>query len=169
MAVLRGGRAVAALVVVLTVLGSGLDASAALGASSRGSGTVSTGTWGAVATTATTPPWPTGSFSAPLRKNAATYFSVVNTGTLALQSAIYSVSAPGAVVTLLACSVPWDQTLGLCSTGAVPVVADVATTQVPTRPGGVLYLQAVGTKNTSLTVDVTLPRTSARPGRSSAS
>jgi hypothetical protein len=90
---------------------------------------VSSGTWGAVATTATTAPYGTApmSLSFPALSVSARFFTVGNTGTLTVTAATYTASSSNGLVTVKieACNSGWNETANSCS-GLTMTVLDTA-------------------------------------------
>lgn len=155
---LTSSRTAAAAAVTGLLLCTSLAAADAAGTAqaSSPSRTVSSANWGAVATTRTAAPYGTGSL--PLRfsntgKDAALvdeskFFTVGNTGTLAIAGATYTATAsPGTLVLRIeACSGTWNEAAGSC-TGSVSTVlqtpaSEMASSTVPTGAGTATRLRA---------------------------
>lgn len=165
----------AAVLVVLSVVGAQTAAAAMSARSGRGLAAAS-GTWQAVATTAGQAPWPTGAFvvNVPNRTaaNTAYYLNIVNTGTVPLTSASYALTAAGSAQAVLeSCSAAWNEATGVCA-GTVSTIVSTATgsassTVVPAQPGTALRMRLRITARTSgsssLTLDLTVSRAGARP------
>lgn len=132
------------------------------GATTMGTSTVGSGTWGVVATQSTVSPPPKTALSLTATNSAPLYFQAVNVGNVALTAMTYSVtiaSTAATTLTVTACTLPWTQVGGGLCTGVQSTVAtwilsspppagdvssgsSVSTTQVPATPAGTLYLQA---------------------------
>jgi hypothetical protein len=158
----RAAIAVAALLFPVTLLAQPVAASAVMHAQAKGTTTVSSATWAAIATQATTPSQTalTLTFGLSLLGGAPTpqYFDVVNTGTRTLSGTAYFVAISGFSllsspdVTLKACAVgvAWNQGSGLCPSGATTVIGPfhanstlfIDSTAAPTSSGTHLHLQA---------------------------
>jgi hypothetical protein len=165
MAARTGGRAVVTLT-ALAVLVPAVDVLSLVEASAAGTAGAATGTWGAVATTATAEPWPTGPLTLTVRRNSPAYFLIANTGTLPLVTATYGVTASTPTV-LEQCSVAWNERNGRCDGVASEVPTGVPMAAVPVTPGEVLHLRATNNTNQAVTttVSVVVPRGGVRsPG-----
>lgn len=162
----RGGRAARSLAALLA-MSAGLlasveatsvtSATAAEQALARRSAAVATtsATWGALPTQAATAPYVPAALALTFAVAAATprpqYFWVVNTGTVSLTHASYTVTetgAPGLSATVQACvGGTWNETTDACG-GAVTTVATsgtgaTASTVVPASPSAQVRLRAV--------------------------
>ncbi|NKX53853.1 hypothetical protein [Arthrobacter mobilis] len=89
---------------------------------------VSSGIWGAVATTATQAPYGSGPLA--LRFNASLlaapppqFFTLGNTGTLRLTGATFTATASTGTAVLEVCSTVWNETNNTCPQGTVTEVA----------------------------------------------
>ena len=132
MAKTRGPAAALALAAVV-VIGWMLPTSAAasgLAGRVTASETVASGSWAAVATTATSAPYGTGALNLTFTGSggpppAAQYFSLVNTGTLALTGATVSLSVtPGTNTVLEVCTTLWNA--GNCLGGTITTLLQTA-------------------------------------------
>lgn len=168
---------VATGVVILTVVPA-LGTRAALAfVTGRGTGTVtaSTGTWAAVATTTGTQPYGPVTMTFTKAKNAPQYLSILNTGTLALTGVTTEIVLSGAGTgSLTACSTGWTPA-GSCA-GSTTVLDDqtpgATTTSIPLAVGAQLSVKvtAMPSKGSfSVTINVTVPGTLARPPTTSSS
>lgn len=123
----RSSRAAATAVAALLLCFPGSPALAANTAKAvSGSQQNGTGTWAAVATTASAARFGTGalslnftgigSFLTPL------YFNVANTGTLPLIGEIVSATTTNAPAVIEACSATWNESTNLCPSGTITTV-----------------------------------------------
>jgi hypothetical protein len=147
------------------------------------------GNWGAVATTNITAPYGTGALVLPF-PNAGTngqpsflpqFFTVGNTGTMAITAAGYTATASPASVAFVveSCSAGWDEAANTCSVAPGTVLTTAASPQtsstVPTGAGQAIRVRAsvTGTvpKNTtpSLTVGLSVTRAQTRPATTTGS
>lgn len=144
-------------------------------ATSSGTVTASTATWGAVATTASAAPYSSSALVLTYAKNgtkapAAQYFWLVNTGTLALSSVTGTVtsSVAGKAET---CSGTWNETTGVCvgTVGTLDTTTAGGTVAaVSLAPGARTRVKASLTAalppaTATMTVSLAVPRTAARP------
>ena len=180
----RSSRAGAAAAVTALLLCTSLGAAdAASSARATATRAVTSGGWGAVATTSSTAPFATGTLSLPLLNTAGNngnpvysprFFTIGNTGTLSITGAVYTATASpaGATFKVEACSVTWNEAAGTCA-GTLSTVLDTPATKlvssiVPTAPGSGIRLRASVSgsipKNTTptLTFDVEVARNQTR-------
>jgi hypothetical protein len=128
------------------------------------------GNWGALATTRTTAPYGTGSlkltFSGPLPPSQ--YFTVVNTGTLALAGQIYKATTSGNSVEIQMCSTTWNESNDSCSVTptTVPSNGSSAFTAALPATGSKIRLRAriigVQLSSSTVTISVNVTRTQVR-------
>jgi hypothetical protein len=146
---------------------------------------VTSGTWKALPTTLSAPPYLTQSLvlTFPLSVVAPSpqYFWVVNTGTLTLTAATYSVSITGtggAVATLAACvGGSWNESLGTCSGSITTLVnsttGSASSTVVPTAGNSEIRLRATVSSAVSLadvvTINVSVARSQVRTAKTTSS
>lgn len=134
--------AVALLVVPLSWLG-GTAAVADLRATASGTGSSDSASWAVVATTASAAPYGSGPLTLSFRKAAKAappqYVNLVNTGTVALRQAQYSLTpTPLQDVVLEGCTGTWDERRDTCSGTIVLLTTAAASTTssfVPGAPG----------------------------------
>jgi hypothetical protein len=139
------------LVALTAVLALGIPANAGIRAGSVSSTqTVTSGKWAALPTLLSSPPYATAPALltyalSPLSPPPPQYLWVVNTGTVSLRSASYTVSVTSGVLadtaTAQVCAGgTWNESTGACAGGTVQTVATstggaTSCTQVPTSPG----------------------------------
>jgi hypothetical protein len=135
------------------------------------------GSWGAVATAQAAPPYGTGPFllsfaSASLIKYK--FFNLANTGTVTLLSASLALTVVPTTATIIieSCSTTWNESLDLCVGGIVRTLVSSATPLVTTMAFPSPSLSSIRLRATlsslsfvdvAVTVNVSVPRTSARP------
>lgn len=144
--------------------------------------TASSASWGAVATTNTTAPYGTGTLVLPFPNMGTNgqpsflpqFFTIGNTGTLAITAADYTAtSSPTSVALVIeSCSTGWNETANTCSAAPATVLTTATSprtsSNVPTGAGQAIRLRATLTgtvpKNTtpSLTVGISVTRAQTR-------
>jgi hypothetical protein len=176
----RTGRAIALAVALLGVLGVS-TAKLALASGEAGKATathtVTSGTWKALPTTLGSPPYLTQSLVLTFLLGASPppqYFWVVNTGSLTLTGATYTVGitgTPGASASISACvGGTWNETSGACSgtitTLVTTAAGSAASAVVPAAAGASIRLRATVTSALTLadivTVGVSVSRSQVR-------
>jgi hypothetical protein len=180
------GRAIAVAVALLGVLGVS-SAKLALASGEAGNAaatnTVTSGTWKALPTTLGSPPYLTQSlvltFALSVTPPPAQYFWVVNTGSLTLTGATYTVGitgTPGASASISACvGGTWNESSGACSGSITTLVTtaagSAASVVVPAAAGASIRLRASVTSALTLadivTVGVSVSRSQVRAATSS--
>ena len=135
---------------------------------------VTSGSWGAVATTSTSPPFGTGPYSVIFtsRRPLQSFFTIGNTGTLNLIAASFTVAASpnSESVVVEACSTSWDEPNNVCvNPGTITTVVSTTTSpatsrSVPVTSGSRIRLRATLSRPqaTTYTVTVTVGVTVAR-------
>jgi hypothetical protein len=130
---------------------------------------VTSGSWAAVATTATAPPYGTGplalTFSSLLAEPQ--YFNLVNTGTLPLAAVTFEAITTRGSAVIEACSSTWNELLGTCPTGAIIVATSGSGPTpytVPLSAGSSVRLRAsvTSSRNFTMTIGVNVTRAQAR-------
>jgi hypothetical protein len=86
--------------------------------------TVTSGTWGAVATTNTTAPFGTGplALTFTLGGPSRQYFNAVNAGTLPLIAESFKITTTAGSAIIEACSTTWTESNGRCPSGVITTV-----------------------------------------------
>lgn len=169
---IRAGAAVAVTALLLCTSLTTADAatSAQTGSAPRA---VSSGSWGAVATTRGAVPYSTDPLALTFTALGADrqYFNVVNTGTLPLIGETFTATATTGSAAIEACSTAWNESTGSCPSG---IITTVTTTGVgPTSfaaplptAGSAIRLRARRTSvlqlNLTVTVGVSVDRTQVR-------
>jgi hypothetical protein len=183
----RTGRAIAVAVALLGVLGVS-TARLAIASGTAGnasmSQTVTSGTWKALPTTLGSPPYLTQSLILTFLLGASPppqYFWVVNTGSLTLTGATYTLSisgTPGASASIAACvGGTWNESTGTCSGSITTLVSTAAgsagSTVVPVAAGSSVRLRASVTSALTVadivTVGVSVSRSQVRAATSTSS
>ena len=181
----RAGRAIAVAGALLGVLGIS-TAKLAIAGGTAGNATaaqtVTSGTWKALPTTLGSPPYLTQSLVLTFLLGASPppqYFWVVNTGSLTLSGATYTVGitgTPGASASIAACvGGTWNESTGACS-GTITTLVTTATGSaasavVPAAAGSSIRLRASVTSALTIadvvTVGVSVSRSQVRAATSS--
>ena len=168
-------RAGAAAALTALLLGTSLAAADAAGSARTASTTtlVTSGSWGAVATTKTSAPYGTGPLvlGFTLLGTSTRYFNVVNTGALPLNAAMITATTRGNTAVIEACSTTWNETFGTCPSGTITTVTTTSTspaTLTASLPayGSTIRLRAritdLLTVNSTVSVSVDVSRAQAR-------
>ena len=148
----------------------------------KAGGQITSGSWGAVATMATTGPYPTVPFTIAVPAGTPigsfAFLSIVNTGNLALSQVTYSLAASaGAVVALETCTGTWNEAANTCPGTIQTVVSSltspVTSSTVAIAPGAALRVRGrlvtLPGPGTNVTLAVAVSRTGARPATTASS
>ena len=172
----------AALFVVPVLTAHAAEALGALRAQGTGTVTASSGSWGAVATTASAAPYGTGSLVLTYAKNgtkapAPQYAWLVNTGTFAITTISTTVTSTVAGK-LETCSTTWNESTGACTGGTITILdtnATGATSRAVSLAAGARtrvkasLTAGLSTATATLTVSVAVARTGTRAGTTTTS
>ena len=165
----RAGAAAVATALLLCTSLAAADAASSAQAKTTTTAAVTSGSWAAVATTATAPPYSTGplalTFSSLLAEPQ--YFNLVNTGTLPLAAVTFEATTTRGSAVIEACNSTWNELLGTCPTGAITVATSgtgPTPYTVPLSVGSSVRLRASVSngRNLTMTIGVNVARAQAR-------
>jgi hypothetical protein len=167
----RAGAAAAVTALLLCTSLAAADAASSAQATSAATA-VSSGSWGAVATTSTSPPYGSNplALTFTLMGTGTQYFNLVNTGTLPLIGGTITATTTASSAVIEACSTTWSESNGRCPSGVVTTVASTGagptpySTPLPASGSSVrLRARITGLKlSSTVTIGVEVSRTQAR-------
>ena len=142
------GRAAAAIAAAVLLACTSTPAQAATFANAAASQTVSSGSWGAVASLSTAAPYGSGPLTLSFTNNGIPahpsftpkYFTIGNTGTIPIMQATYvgTTTAPSTVRFIIeSCTSTWNETTGACPGGTVATIltTPTGTSTIPATSG----------------------------------
>ena len=165
----RAGAAAAVTALLLCTSLAAADAASSAQTTST-TAAVTSGSWGAIATTATAAPYGTGpltlTFSGLL--SAPQYFNLVNTGTLPLTAVTVEATTTRGGAVIEACSTTWNELLGTCSS-VLPVTVATSgagptayTVLLPAGSSIRLRASVTNSRNFAMTIGVKVSRAQVR-------